>query len=297
MHRKRISSCILQTLGDEQRTIVADWRFFVIYDCVARHQGFSPPDRARVKSVVRDLLAEGSISQLEDVGGVYLVTVPYASSIPVSDEAILQEANPTAVLSHLSAFAYHELIDEVPGDLCATHYGNSTARPPLGTTAEDWLDVPAPRYRLVATLRGRRVNWLRPTDPADFGVMIGHAKGAPIYVTDLERTLVDSLRFPKRCGDVLAVVRAWARAAPLIRVDEIVKYAERLGQALLCQRVGFVLEKLGARRQTLDEWAQRSKRGGSAKLIADRPFASAHSERWNLSINIPSNLLAELRAK
>jgi hypothetical protein len=44
----------------------------------------------------------------------------------------------------------------------------------------------------------------------------------------------------------------------------------------------------------LQDWARNSVRGSSAKLIANFDFAPIYSDRWNLSINVPETILAEL---
>ncbi len=81
---------------------------------------------------------------------------------------------------------------------------------------------------------------------------------------------------------------------PSLTVDVLIDYVERFGQTLLRQRVGFILDRLDVTHPILEEWAGRSVRGSSAKLIAKLDFSPTFSERWNLSINVPGSVLSEL---
>jgi len=144
-------------------------------------------------------------------------------------------------------------------------------------------------------VNGRGVKWTRTKPEWDFGDEIGYAQGLPIYLTDIERTVLDSIRFPEKNGGSVEVLRIWKRAADRLDVDKIVDYVERFGQALLRQRVGFIMEQLGVVDPRFDDWAKRSIRGSSAKLVAGRDFSSTFSERWNLSINVPESLILGLQ--
>jgi hypothetical protein len=60
------------------------------------------------------------------------------------------------------------------------------------------------------------------------------------------------------------------------------------------QRVGFLLETLGHGHTRLEQWRASLQRGGSLKLVAREPYAPTFSERWNLSLNVPSSVIALL---
>jgi predicted transcriptional regulator of viral defense system len=144
------------------------------------------------------------------------------------------------------------------------------------------------------TVEGTDVQWYQAKPQWDFGNTVGYSHGSPIYVTDLERTLLDVLRFPERTGGALELLRVWKLAATRLRLDTLIEYVLRFGQTLLRQRVGFILEELGLDHPVLQEWARGSVRGSSAKLIANLDFCPTFSDRWNLSINVPDTALSEL---
>jgi predicted transcriptional regulator of viral defense system len=117
------------------------------------------------------------------------------------------------------------------------------------------------------------VQWFLTKGGWDFGHTISYSQGLPIYVTDVERTLLDTLRAPADSGGVALVFRAWRQARNSLDVDRLTEYTERFDQGILRQRVGFVLEALGLEHPRLGLWKQNLLRGSSVKLVAAEAFA------------------------
>lgn len=294
MPRLSITNFVLDALSRERRVVVADWRIHVVYLRVAREHSLRLPDEAMARTLARKLIRADAIAPIRRIHGLFRVTVPYASTLPAPDEAVIQEANPRAVFARFSAVSFHGLTDDLPREIHVTYHPDSQARLPLGTVPDDWVDVPRAPARTPTSIGNRRVYWTRTKSDWDFGHMIGQVEGTPVYLTDLERTLLDCLRWPDRCGGVLTVFRAWRRAAENLNLDRFVEYVDRMDQAILRQRAGFLVEQLGFTHPRVDDWMRRAVRGSSAKLVANRDFASRFSERWNLSLNVPTSVLSEL---
>jgi predicted transcriptional regulator of viral defense system len=261
---------------------------------VARSHGYVLPDTAKNNLLIKTLRSAGDIAPIAGLSGIFRITVPYASVLPSPQEVIIQEANPIAVFSNFTAAAYHDLTNEIPNAIHLSHFKANSSRLPLGTTPEDWIDIPEPRRRTPAAIDGTQILWSHTKAEWDFGHVVGYVQGSPIYITDLERTLLDILRFPDRSGGAIEVLRMWKHAAPRLRLNVLIDYTERFNQMLLRQRVGFILEHLQLSHPILQDWAKNSIRGSSAKLIANLDFSPTHSERWNLSINVPDTILSEL---
>lgn len=295
MPRSTIPSEVLKALAQDRRVIAADWRFHVTYMRVARARGHALPDAAKANRLIKSLQNAREIAPIEGVPGVFRITVPYASILPSPQEIIIQEAHPFAVFSHFTSAAYNDLTNEIPKALYLTYRRSRGNRLPLGTTPEDWIDMPEPRRRMPEAIDGTPVQWYQTKAEWDFGHVVGFVQGNPIYVTDIERTLLDILRFPDRSGGGREVLRMWKRAAPKLRLDVLIDYTQRFDQTLLRQRVGFLLENLDLMHPVLQQWAKTSVRGGSAKLIGNVDFSPTYSERWNLSINVPDTALSELQ--
>jgi predicted transcriptional regulator of viral defense system len=295
MPRATIASQILENFADDRRIITADWRFHIAYMRIARAHGYALPDIAKLNRLLKTLVSAGDVSPISGISGVYRITVPYASVLPSPQEVIIQEANPIAVFSHFTAGAYHDLTDEIPNAVHMTYLRTGCNRLPVGTTPEDWNDIAEPRRRMPDAIDGTPIQWSQIKPEWDFGCIVGYVQGNPIYFTDLERTLLDGLRFPDRNGGPMETLRMWKRAKSRLRLDVLIDYTTRFGQTLLRQRVGYLLEQMQLTHPILQDWAKTSIRGSSAKLIANLDFSPVYSERWNLSVNVPNTALSELR--
>ncbi len=245
-------------------------------------------------AIRQELVRRGDLVSVDGVSGVYVVNVPYANLLEVSEEQIIQEANPWAVFGFLTAMAYHHITDLAPKEVYAiwSKGGESSGRLPLGTMPDDWTEG----TRLLVVKRPERVrdlpvHWTQLTEEPGFGVIVGYSLGVPIYVTDIERTLLDALRMPDKAGGIAKVLRAW-RSAEDIDIGKLVTYADAYGNKILRQRVGYLLEKLGRTHPRLAEWRHGLQRGGSVKLVASSPYAETFSAEWNLSLNVPPSVLA-----
>ncbi|MEX1013882.1 MAG: hypothetical protein WDZ80_01860 [Candidatus Paceibacterota bacterium] len=125
-----------------------------------------------------------------------------------------------------------------------------------------------------------------------FGTEIREVEGVKIRVTDLERTLIDSLRFPKYCGGLNEVFRTWVRALDELNLQKLITYTGLFDSSILYQRIGFVLEKLELRHNAINEWKEKhTQRGGSRVLDPNSEFSSNYDEEWQLSINHPISIL------
>ena len=261
---------------------------------LARADNTPLPDEAKAKAIREELLRRGDIESVEGVHGVYVVSTPYSNLLEVSEEQIIQEANPWAVFGFLTAMTYHGITDLVAKEVyCVASKGaENSGRLPLGTTPEDWSEGSSLLFaKRPQKVRGVRVKWTQLSWEPGFGVIVGYSFGIPIYVTDVERTLLDAIRMPEKSGGIEKVLQAW-KTAEDIDVDKLVTYTDRYDNQVLRQRVGYLLEKLGMTHPGLAEWRHGLQRGGSVKLVARNPYAETFSAEWNLSLNVPPSVLA-----
>ncbi len=288
---KSVAQSLLYSLGDDRRTVVADWRIRVL---MQRYSLDNPcaTDARSVAKQISGMLQRHELATIPSCQGIYRVNVPFAKSLPCPDEAIAQECNPSSYLSYVNALAYHNLTYELPLELQFVSVPKMSLTP-VGTTPDDWDSELSPPSRTPTAIGERNVRWGQ--SQCSIGIQVGRIEGLPVYVSDLERTLIDSLRFPENCGGVSAALEAWQKARQSIRLDRIIEYANALGINLLKQRLGFVLEALDFSHPQFEDWAASATRGSSAKLVAPRAFSSTFSERWSLSINATETELALLK--
>ena len=289
---------LLQRLAMERRRVVAAWRIAVYLRGESGEHLDASSTESRTYGLMARMVLRRDLAPVPGVRGVFTVEVPYARTFPVSDEQVIHEANPCAVFSHLTAIAHHALTVQIPRGIQVTHFPGQSwqHRLPFGTTPEDWAYRRRPPAGQPKTIGAVQVHWHQCKAEWDFGHTVAFSQGQPIYVTDLERTLLDSLRDPDACGGMTNTLEAWRRAKDSVDVSRLIEYADRFGIDVLKARAGFLIESLGMSHGRLDEWAASMPRGGSMRLVPGRPFETAHSERWNLSLNLPLDALAILEA-
>jgi predicted transcriptional regulator of viral defense system len=297
---KTIASQALRTFADERRRVVSDWRILIHCRRLAHAANGPLPHEKKAIEVRKELLSRGDLEMIpgEGLSGIYLIVTPFANLLDVSEEQLLQEADPWAVLSHLTALTLHGLTDLIPTQIFATvaRTDRDDRQVPLGTTAEDWIGLNWPISRRPARVRHSAVTWTEVKNEWFFGVEVGYSLGAAVYVTDRERTLIDALRSPDKSGGIAKVFEAWKRADAM-NVDRLVDYTDRFDNQILRQRVGFLLEALQRPNPRRDRWRKHLVRGGSVRLAAGEPYDERFAADWNLSLNVPESVLAILNGE
>jgi predicted transcriptional regulator of viral defense system len=288
-----LAKTVLAETAAESRRVLSNWRIHVLLRRVGRRDGERPVSRATSVAVERRLVERGDIFAVPGVPRVYIVDNPFARALPYADEQLIMEVYPAAFFSHLTALIHHGLTTAIHRAFSVTQPATVADRLPVGTSPEDWEGVPLPVARKPNLLDYLHVVWHRDwrANPGA-GVEIASTRGAAIYVTDLERTLLDCLMHPEDANGISNVLRAWRLGLERWDLERLLRYADR--GPVWRQRVGFVVERLGARSPTLDEWKTRLQRGGSLKLIGSRPYASTYSSEWNLSLNVADSVLGIL---
>jgi predicted transcriptional regulator of viral defense system len=294
----QFASNVLGELAASRRRVVADWRILILARRLAHAENAPLPDESKAVAIRKELVRRGDLIPAEDVSGVYIADVPYANLLEISEEQIIQEVNPWAIFGFLTAMTYHGLTDLVSRKIYAIGIVREKhpERLPLGTMPDDWdKSFQMPVARQPKKVRKVPVQWTKLTEEPGFGVDIGYSLGVPIYITDVERTLLDALRMPDKSGGIAKVLQAW-RSAENMNLDKLVTYTDEYDNQILRQRVGFLLEKLGRTHSRLEEWRNGLRRGGSVKLVASSPYSATYSSEWNLSLNVPETVLTILEA-
>lgn len=298
------SSAILERMASEGRVVLSDWRALVYlrratFALSASQRRWTKMPRTRNETwpILRRMEERGELEAVQGVRHFYRASVPYARVQPIEEEEVLIEAHPYSTLGYLSALFYHGLTEMMPKELVAVapKDGKGGLLPP-DTTTVDWEGVGAVAGSKVPRVLGTPVRWKVAKPERYFGLQLYRQRGYPVRVTTPERTLVDGLLDPEASGGFENVLNAWRLASDVLDVDSVVYNAERLGEKVLRQRVGFILEQLGLHHQSLEEWRKEAVRGGSSKLLRSAPYtvhneAARYDERWSLSLNAPTDTL------
>jgi predicted transcriptional regulator of viral defense system len=249
-----------------------------------------------IRPILNRLSKAGELVPVEGFPSLYRVNAPYARTDVVEEEEVLMELHPYAALSHISALTFHQMTEQLSKDIHVSVPADGTGGLlPLGTRSEDWEGDALVRGRVADSIFGRRIHWHRLVGKRIFGTSASNYHGYLVRVTTPERTLLDGLLQPDWSGGFANVLRAWAGYRDLIDLKALVKYVDQLDVRILRQRTGFLLEELGIRHPALALWVTQAQRGGSSKLNGGAEFSSQFSERWQLSINAPIDVLREAR--
>ena len=184
--------------------------------------------------------------------GLYTLssTVPGVSDVH-EFEIAMALVHPAAI-SHWSAMSYHGLTEQIPRTvfvLTTTEHSVPRLRDGSSVRREGGYVVAGVTYRFVQVQPERYFGTQR--------VWVGDSQ---VYVTDLERTLLDGISMPQYCGGFAETIHAFEEATDRLDLERIAQYAERLGAAST-KRLGWILERLGTDSPIIDDLAAAPVKG------------------------------------
>jgi predicted transcriptional regulator of viral defense system len=283
--------------------VLSEWRAVLLLRTASREIPLAdrrwrtpPRNVVQIRPILNRLNKAGELIAIEGFPSLYRVNAPYARTEAVEEEEVLMELHPYAALSHISALGFHQMTEQLGKEIHVSIPDNgSGGLLPLGTRSEDWEGVALVRGRVADSIFDRKIHWHRLVGKRIFGTSASNYHGGLVRVTTPERTLLDGLLQPDWSGGFTNVLRAWAGYRDLIDMKALVKCVDQFDIRILRQRAGFLLEELGIRHSALAIWVTQAQRGGSSKLNGGAEFSSQFSERWQLSINAPIDVLREGR--
>jgi predicted transcriptional regulator of viral defense system len=192
----------------------------------ASARGQHPPD---VESLLRRMVANGQAHRLQ--AGRYLVNRPgLLSSRPRLDdlepvaEFVLRRLDHRYYLSWHTGLWHHGLIQQQSRTVfCAVRIRKRPVR--LGAQTVRFVSVTPRKF---------------------FGFSQNDSYQVPVWVADLEKTLLDSLDAPHLAAPMPVILAALEETARQGRLDpqRLVAYAIKMGGPVLNRRLGYFMEKL-----------------------------------------------------
>ena len=181
-----------------------------------------------------------------------------------------------STIAYWSALHHHGLTEQIPTDVF------------VQTTKGTW--IPRRRNERRGPSNGYQVGdityrFVQVKADRFFGsekVWVGDGR---VSVTDLERTLLDSLSMPQHCGDFAEVLHAFRVAMDRLSTERITEYAVRLG-VTTAKRLGWVLEAQGVGQSKLRTLASLPIKG-HRKLDPTGPRTGPCNSRWMIQENLP----------
>jgi predicted transcriptional regulator of viral defense system len=113
-----------------------------------------------------------------------------------------------------------------------------------------------------------------------------------INVSDREKTLADALDHPEYCGGMVEVAKSLWNAKEELSIEKIADYAERMGNAAILKRLGYLVEGLDVDidLEVLSKLRGMISRGMSA-FDPTLPKKGRYDTRWNLLVNVSEETL------
>ena len=243
------------------------------------------------QAILEALLKMRLLSPIDEISPKAYLLFGRSSASPAE---VVCTLDPYAYVSHLSAMEYHGLTDRFPKILYATRPAAADWRrqavtlmdKDLGGRRQDYESAGLPRLVSPKISRvGKTV--VQFCERSQLGAY-RLVSGSSLRVATIGRVFLDMLREPALCGGIHHVVDVYRREAKRF-LKLIIDEVERHGQPIDKVRIGYVLSevcKLEAPEFTI--WQKFAQRGGSRKLDAEGDYVPIYSDRWLLSINVPS---------
>jgi len=180
-------------------------------------------------------------------------------------------------LAYRFACNYHGLLTQVPS---VVHIATSCKRRPLR--------VKKTRFEFV-TLSPKRF----------FGFQEGSAFGEKIFVSDLERTVLDALDRAELVGGIESAARVLSHAAKKLNYSKLLDYLKKMNDSALARRLGYLSELLNIKLSpALSKYLKTRIKKDPAFLSSPARWGihGRRDEEWNLIVNVPrEELLGEVR--
>ncbi|MBS3098686.1 hypothetical protein J4462_00580 [Candidatus Pacearchaeota archaeon] len=113
----------------------------------------------------------------------------------------------------------------------------------------------------------------------------GYESIGKIVIADKEKTLIDSLLFPKYAGGIKEIMKCFSAALQEINIGRLTDYAFKVESKAVLRRLGFILEKNNYKGKLLEKL--RKKTGEGYELL-DPGLKRKNNlnETWLLDINL-----------
>ena len=143
---------------------------------------------------------------------------------------------------------------------------------PLGTTPEEWAGShPHPPYGNHGNSRRFALDSL-PKVLGTLGDVASFGQGLPIYVTDVERTLIGAYSLSGKSGGIANVLRGWRRARETVDGKKASRGRGAIGEAISANASGSCWTPRPVGPAT-GEWKRQLGRGGSIRSLASAPYS------------------------
>lgn len=177
------------------------------------------------------------------------------------------------------------------------YFSHSTAMEIHGmlTQPQLILHITTVKPHRIIKISGTEIRFIYSQKKNFFGI-IDHwvTKQEKIRVSDLERTIIDGLRYPEYCGGLTEVAKGlWIRRDK-INTKRLINYARRINVGAVIRRLGFLLElyKIGDSKDC--KILRTDLTNTYVRLDPLLPSEGKFSSNWKLQLNVSSEELLSI---
>jgi predicted transcriptional regulator of viral defense system len=175
-------------------------------------------------------------------------------------------------------------------------YGSAFDLHQMVTQPQLIVYVSSPRMMRSLTIQGTEFRFVRCKTKDLFGITeIWIDKNEKVFVSDLERTLLDGLRQPAYCGGFSEVAKGFSIKHQTIDPQKLIDYAVRLDVGAVIRRLGYLMELYQVGSRIHWEFLQTKLTSTYQLLDPELPAEGPHIARWRLRLNIPQEELLAIR--
>jgi predicted transcriptional regulator of viral defense system len=146
------------------------------------------------------------------------------------------------------------------------------------------------------TIGGYEYRFILVTEAQMFGIAKHWVtKEQSVMISDMERTIIDSLRRPDLAGGITEIAKGlWMRRDSL-NVKRLIDYALRLDLGAVVRRLGYLLERNGMADETTLQPLRNKLSATYQRLDPVLPQEGPFLSRWRLRLNVSPEELDAVR--
>lgn len=116
-----------------------------------------------------------------------------------------------------------------------------------------------------------------------------------VMISDMERTIIDGLRHPAFAGGISEVAKGMWMKREVLKVEQLVHYAQRLDVGAVVRRLGYLLEHYALADAAALEPLRRTLSATYQRLDPLLPAEGTFISRWRLQLNVTPDELDAVR--
>jgi len=210
---------ILKAIAQSGKRIFDKEDLIILADNLNLSQGYIP----RMLSL---MVQKGNLVSLGK--GLYTLPMELLAGGPIHSFEIAMKLSKIGAVSHRSAMSHYNLTDQVISTIYVTVPKKEGAN--LSTIKEYFI-------------KGTKYQIIRLSPEHYWGVTPTFIGEARIWITDLEKTLIDGLIHPQYCGGMREVIYAFEQGVSKASPSKLYEYAKKT-TTVVCKRLGWILDQI-----------------------------------------------------